>query len=123
MTTTYWSTEDGNALLQARLVDPVRWLSLHVAEPTPLGDPSSEVLGGGYVRKRIIFGDPADKTTANINNIVVSGMPACVVLWLGVNKSKFGDDPVVFLRLPSPVIQTSGSQWLAAPGDIVIGID
>lgn len=119
MTVTYLGVAEANAWLQEKLVARPVWMGLHIAEPTRLADPASELLGGGYVRKRILFSAPSSGTVANTNNIIFSGLPACIVLWISVWSRLLGDPMVIAQSLPgSGVSVPENGQYLVAPNDI-----
>lgn len=121
MTTTYLGIAEANAWLQEKYTNRTLWLALHIAEPTRLADPATEVLGGGYERQLIIFGAPSSGNVANTNGLIFAGMPGCIVTWVSVWTGQFGGQMVHASEQTSPQTVAAGSQYLAAPNDVAFG--
>lgn len=97
------------------------WLGLHIYNPAPLGDPSSELMGAGYKRRPIYFSRPAGRATVNTNPIVFPLLPACTISHLAVWGSLSGGNLSWVIQLPGGgwAVQSSG-EVLVAAGDVAL---
>lgn len=96
------------------------YLAAHLFDPGALGDPSTEVSGGGYVRQPISFRVAGNRFRVSSSGGVFPGMPLCTVQYLAV-WTAIGAGHIVFSKQLSPPIPVSASgQLLFAAGDIAV---
>lgn len=98
------------------------YLACHLSDPGSLGDTTTEVAGGGYIRQKITFHPASGRTAVSSNAQTFPGMPACTVTHLAVWTAVSGGH-LVFSKALSPAIAVSTSgQLLAAAGDVAISL-
>ena len=73
-------TELANRIMS--IVTRDTWLSLHTANPGPVG--GSELSGNGYRRQRADMEDPSDGAVRNSSVVVFPMLPAASVTHVGV---------------------------------------
>jgi hypothetical protein len=114
----YLSTWGANSALDFLLA--TAFLSAHTDDPTPAGLGSTEVLGGGYQRQPIIFAASANRAGVSANPQVFTGMPECVVAWLGVYSALIGGRMVGAVQLDAPIAIAASGQLIVPAGDIAL---
>lgn len=112
----YW----GNVILGAYLSTKSVWLSLHTADPTVLGNPSTEVVGANYKRQLISFGSGGAKTVVSTNSQTFPGIPATTVTHLGLWDAQVAGNFLLSIPLSPPITASELAHFLAAPGDVAV---
>lgn len=78
----------GNEMLNHALQTATR-VSLHVSDPGPDGQVTTEVVGGSYARLEASWGYAASRTAALSTNLSFMDMPQCIVthaaVWSKIN--------------------------------------
>lgn len=109
----------GNAWL-AELVAAGGWLSLHTDDPTVLGDPSTELAGGSYIRAAMAFSSPSAKAIVSTNAQLFVGLAPDVILYLGLWDLQVGGHFLLAKELVTPITVTAEGNFLAAAGDFAV---
>lgn len=110
-----------NTALQAMMNVPC-YLALHLSDPTALGNPATEVAGGGYARQPISFSAATNRTRVSTNAQTFPGMPQSTVTHLSVWTAVSGGSMVFAKQLPSPIKVLESGQFLAAAGDVALSL-
>lgn len=118
----YLGDIEANDWLHDKLTVRDCWLGLHIAEPTPAGLRSTEVLGGGYERQPINFGQPSGRSVTSTNNQTFDGMPVSLVTWVGIWSDRFSGRLIAAIKQDSPQNVAAGGQYLGAAGDVTVSI-
>ena len=110
----------GNLWLQ-KLVDAGVWLGLCTDDPTPLGDPSAELIGGDYLRAAISFAPPSGKAITSNDSQLFVGLSACLITYLGLWDLRVGGHFLLAKKLADPGITVlEMGNFLCAAGDFAI---
>lgn len=110
----------GNLLLHLTLVKSGGWLALHTGDPGVLGDPTTELAGGGYIRQRILFNEASGKAVVSNNAQTFIGVPAGLITWLGIWDDQVASHLLVAKQLAAPLTPTANAHFLAAAGDVAV---
>jgi hypothetical protein len=109
----------GNVWL-AEIVANGAFLSLHTDDPTVLGDPSTEMAGGSYIRQAAAFSSPSAKAIATTNGQTFVGLAPAVIKYIGLWDLQVGGHFLMAKVLATPITVTLGGNFLLAPGDFAI---
>jgi len=96
------------------------WMGLHLADPTPAGDLTTEMSTGGYMRRKLGFGTPAARSIASTGSVVFSALVGAQVTHFGFWTNQVGQHLLAAQELDTPLVVTASAQVLIGPGDIVI---
>jgi len=98
------------------------FVGLHVANPTPAGDTSSEVTGGSYSRQESSF-NPASPDADLAIALVFTALPAATITYAGLWDALAGGNLLFYGAFATPrVIEENGGLDIAV-GEIVWGLD
>lgn len=111
----------GNKILYDYFTSQTLWLAIHQADPTAVGDLSTEFGGGGYRRQSIRFGPPSNRTVVSINAQTYTSLLPGVALYLAVWTEQVRGHLHCTMQVAAVSIPESG-QYLVSPGDIAIAI-
>jgi hypothetical protein len=117
--TGYLCNWGASTALEALLAAPT-WLGLHSDDPTPLGNPSSELIGGGYARQPIAFAAAAARGKVSVNAQVFSGLLEGEVGWLAVWTAVSSGHGIYVIELDEPILITDSGQFRCAVGDVAL---
>lgn len=110
-TTGYFSNYLGNLVLTKYLTTLGAYLALHTSDPTVLGNLSTEVVGGSYVRQHVtLWTSPSSKTTANNELVVFDNLPACTVTYMSLWTAVTAGNMLWALQLGSPIVVVSSAR-------------
>ena len=76
------------------------WFGLHIANPGRIGDIHTEVVGGSYQRVQGVFGPFDARTVWLSNQLTWTGLPACVVTYIGVWDAQYNGHLLSYGLLP-----------------------
>ena len=103
------------------------WISLHYDNPTLGGPDASEISGGGYVRFKMIWTQPAGRAIWSQVDARFTGLVQTKVVYFGVwdaKQAKRANGDLAMLRaygeLPEPVVVRSGKGYVLPARMIVI---
>lgn len=88
------------------------YLALHDADPTVLGDESTEIIGGSYARKIIRFYDADLRTTLNSNAVVFPNLPACTIRYLALWNHATAGFMMISVNIPNVSVDSGGTYRL-----------
>lgn len=113
----------GNNALKDYFYSKPVYVALHLVDPTPNSDLSSELSGGGYARQLLAFGQlPASKTITNTGSATFSALVPATITYLGFWTSKSAGAIMACCQLAPPIGVLASSQVLIAPGDVSLGL-
>lgn len=121
MPTGYIANWGANTALEAMLQAPT-FLSMHSDDPTALGSPSSEFIGGGYFRQVITFAASASRGKVSVNAQVFTGLLAGSVGWLGVWTAVSGGNLCFVIVLDLPILIVDSGQFRVGVGDVALAL-
>lgn len=113
-----WSNYAGNRALAYNLGQSGLYLAVHVSDPGVLGDLSTEVAGGGYLRQPITFSDPSGKACVNTIKAYFSGMPIATAEWLAVWDSPGAGNMIARHQLTPTIDVDEDGQLRVEAGDL-----
>lgn len=111
-----------NLLLQQHLVKAGSWLALHVADPTDLGLVGTELVGGDYLRQRLLFHPSGAKAVGSSNSQRFTGLPACRLTHLAAWDRQAGGNYLFKIELAEPIPVSLNGYFLAAAGDVAFSL-
>lgn len=112
----------GNLFLQEHLVLAGAWIGLHPDDPTVLGDPSTELAGGDYVRQHARFTVPAAKTVATDNTLTYVGLIASRIWYLVFWDQVAGGHMIARKKLAVPIVVPPSGHFLIPKGDLALTV-
>ncbi len=98
------------------------YLALHLADPTVLGNPATEMAGGGYIRRLMHLSSPSGRSTANTNGFRFTGLPASDVTYLAGWDAISGGNMLGSIELPDTITVTESGQFIVEVGDVAFSL-
>lgn len=96
------------------------WLALHLSDPGPTGDTSTELSGGLYKRRRILFSRPSSKSIVSTTGPVFPGLVGATITHLAVWTAFTGGALRFVIPLDTPIQVSTSGQVILAPGDVAL---
>lgn len=115
----YLTNWGANTALEAAFLAPT-WLGLNTDDPSPLGSPASELVGGGYARQPISFAASASRSKVSVNAQVFTGLLPAAVPYFTVWTALSGGHAIYVIQLATPLMTVAYGQVRVAVGDIAV---
>lgn len=96
------------------------YVALHDDDPTVLGDPSTEITGGSYVRQEATFSAASNRATANSVAIKFLDMPAVTVTHVALWTAASGGQMIFYAALSPADVVTAGQTYTLAISDLAV---
>lgn len=112
----------GNGMLAAYFTSKKTYLALHRADPTNTGDPSTEFVGGGYIRQLATWSVASNKTIATTNTQIFNDLPAGTLAFLAAWDSQVGGNMLIRYALSPTIAITASGRFTSVAGDVAFVI-
>jgi hypothetical protein len=118
MLTNYW----GNKALDYLIYSRQTWCGLHMGEPGPTGEISTEVTGGSYERQRSHWNVAASRQIANYNVMTFENMPQTIVWYAGVWDAQHFGNMIAYGRFGINKHVGDGDLFIITAAQLVISL-
>lgn len=99
------------------------FVSLHYDTPALADKSSAELSGGGYVRVRVPFSQPTNRSIWSLDDAKFTGLPQGQVTHFGIwDGSLFESQLLAYAPLPEKAVFPSGHGFILRTGEISISI-
>ena len=114
--------EIANAMLDYAFFGKNLWASLHSASPTSVGDATTEVVGGMYIRSSVQFARAGSKMTYNTLPMVWMNLPECQVTHVAIWDKQALGTMLVYCQVSrqSAITVAAGDSLRYEIGDYVV---
>lgn len=98
------------------------WISLHYDTPALQGIGACELSGGGYVRCKVSFSQPANRSIWSLSDARFTGLIQTQLTHFGVWDQKTGGMLRAYARLPEKVAIPNGFGYVLRQGELALSI-
>lgn len=98
------------------------YLSLHFDNPGLGGADQAEISGGGYLRYKMAFSQPANRTIWSLDDARFNGLMQTKLSFFGIWNAAHKGMLRAYGSLPEPVVILNGKGYLLNAGSVAISI-
>jgi len=98
------------------------WISLHFDSPGLPSDNRNEFSGGGYVRVKMSWTQPSNRTIWSTDDARFVGLVANRITHFGIWDQKNGGHLRAYGQLPKSVVVTNGQGHVLPQGSIAVSV-
>ena len=86
------------------------YLALHTSDPGPAGSTATELSGGGYARKKVLFSPAGSKSISLSTPVAFTSLRACTVTHYALWDALSGGNIIAYAALTTSKTVANGGQ-------------